>query len=52
MFGTVALGSFLSGGLLTSYGWDTVLWVSFVPLAVAVAALAATASLSPRRVAS
>ncbi|MFO1058842.1 MAG: MFS transporter [Dongiaceae bacterium] len=52
VFGTVALGSFLSGGLLTSYGWDTVLWVSFVPLAVAVAALAATASLSPRRVAS
>lgn len=44
VFGTMALGSFSSGGLLTAYGWDMVLWVSFVPLAVAVAALAATAS--------
>jgi len=44
VFGTMALGSFSSGGLLTTYGWDTVLWVSFVPLAVAVAALASTAS--------
>lgn len=44
VFGTMAFGSFLSGGLLTSYGWDTVLWLSFAPLAVAVAALAATAA--------
>src|SRR3712207_1774158 len=44
VFGTMALGSFSSGGLLTAYGWDTVLWVSFIPLAVALAALAATAS--------
>jgi MFS family permease len=44
VFGVMALGSFASGGLLTIYGWDTVLWVSFVPLAVAVAALASTAS--------
>lgn len=42
VFGTMAVGSFLSGGLLTSYGWSTVLWVSFVPLAVATLALAAT----------
>lgn len=42
VFGAVALGSFSSGGLLTSYGWDTVLWVSFVPLAVAALALAST----------
>jgi MFS family permease len=42
VFGTMALGSFLSGGLLTSYGWDTVLRLSFVPLAVTVVALAAT----------
>jgi MFS family permease len=48
VFGTVALGSFASGGLLTSYGWDTVLWVSFLPLAVAIAALAATATLRTR----
>lgn len=41
VFGTMAFGSFLSGGLLTSYGWSTVLWLSFVPLAVAVIATAA-----------
>jgi MFS family permease len=39
VFGTMALGSFFSGGLLTSYGWDVVLWVSFAPLLVALAAL-------------
>ena len=44
VFGTMAIGSFLSGSLLTSYGWSTVLWLSFVPLAVVVAALAATAA--------
>jgi len=42
VFGTMAIGSFLSGGLLSAFGWDTVLWLSFVPLAFAVAALAAT----------
>jgi MFS family permease len=47
VFGTMAVGSFSSGSLLTAYGWDTVLWVSFFPLAVAVAALAATASSRP-----
>jgi MFS family permease len=49
VFGTMALGSFSSGGLLTAYGWDTVLWVSFLPLAVAVAALIVTASSRPGR---
>ncbi|MDQ2106426.1 MFS transporter [Azospirillum isscasi] len=44
VFGTMALGSFASGGLLSAFGWDAVLWVSFVPLALAVAALAASAS--------
>lgn len=44
VFGTMALGSFLSGSLLTSYGWDTVLWLSFVPLAATAAALAAVAA--------
>lgn len=43
VFGVMALGSFSSGGLLTTFGWNTVLWVSFAPLAVAVAALIATA---------
>ena len=47
VFGTMALGSFSSGGLLAAYGWDVVLWVSFVPLAVAMAVLAATASSRP-----
>lgn len=39
VFGMMAFGSFASGGLLTAYGWDVVLWVSFGPLALAVAAL-------------
>jgi predicted MFS family arabinose efflux permease len=42
VFGTMAFGSFLSGSLLTSYGWDTVLWLSFAPLALAIIALAFT----------
>lgn len=40
VFGLMAIGSFLSGGLLSAYGWGTVLWVSFVPLALAVVSLA------------
>jgi MFS family permease len=40
VFGTMALGSFSSGSLLTSYGWDAVLWVSFGPLVLASTALA------------
>lgn len=43
VFGTMAVGSFASGGLLAAYDWDTVLWVSFVPLALAVAVLGAAA---------
>lgn len=43
VFGAVAAGSFTSGGLLTSYGWDTVLQVSFLPLMAAVAVLALAA---------
>ena len=48
VFGAMALGSFSSGSLLTTYGWDTVLWVTFLPLAVAIAALLATLSSPPR----
>jgi MFS family permease len=44
VFGTMAFGSFLSGGLLAAYGWNTVLWLSSAPLAVAVIALAATSA--------
>lgn len=40
VFGTMAVGSFLSGGLLAAYGWSTVLWLSFAPVALAVLALA------------
>lgn len=40
VFGLMAVGSFSSGGLLSAYGWSTVLWVSFVPLALAVVSLA------------
>lgn len=40
VFGMVAVGSFLSGGLLSAFGWNTVLWLSFVPLTLAVLALA------------
>ena len=39
VFGTTAAGSFSSGGLLAGYGWDMVLWISFLPLLLAVAAL-------------
>jgi len=39
VFGTMAVGSFASGGILAAYDWDTVLWVSFMPLVLAIAAL-------------
>ena len=40
VFGTVAVGSFSSGGILTAFGWHTVLLVSFAPLVLAIGALA------------
>lgn len=40
VFGTMAVGSFSSGGILTAWGWDMVLWVSFAPLVLAFVALA------------
>ena len=43
VFGAMTLGSFSSGSLLAAYGWSAVLWVAFLPLTAAVAALAATA---------
>jgi predicted MFS family arabinose efflux permease len=39
VFGTMTIGSFLSGGLLSSFGWSTVLVLSFVPLLAALLAL-------------
>ncbi|WP_022727696.1 MFS transporter [Fodinicurvata sediminis] len=47
VFGTMAVGSFYSGNLLTAHGWDVVLWVSFAPLALALAALAVNQRLQP-----
>lgn len=35
IFGLMAVGSFSSGGLLSVYGWDTVLKVSVVPIMLA-----------------
>ncbi|WP_343584936.1 MFS transporter [Herbaspirillum sp.] len=42
VFSLMAIGSFSSGGLLSAYGWNAVLWVSFVPLVLTVFALAAS----------
>ncbi len=47
VFGVMAVGSFLSGGLLSAYGWHTVLWASFVPLVLAFAALVVTTMRKP-----
>ncbi|SIT49144.1 Tetracycline resistance protein (fragment) [Paraburkholderia ribeironis] len=52
VFGTMTFGSFLSGGLLTSYGWNTVLSLSFIPLALAILALIASATARRRGIAS
>ena len=49
VFGTMAVGSFLSGGLLSSFGWNTVLWLSFAPLLTAVLALVAGRHTATRR---
>ncbi|HLJ72148.1 MAG TPA: MFS transporter [Roseiarcus sp.] len=46
VFGTMAVGSFLSGGLLAAYGWNTVLSLSFAPLALAIFALTGLAARS------
>lgn len=42
VFGTMAAGSFASGSLLAAYDWDVVLWVSFLPVVLAVGVLAAS----------
>lgn len=48
VFGTMAIGSFLSGQLLAHYGWSVVNSVVFPPVAVALVCLA-LASLAQRR---
>ncbi|NYT66700.1 MFS transporter [Alcaligenaceae bacterium] len=47
VFGIMAVGSFASGSLLDSHGWSMVLWVSFAPLLMAIAALGVAALLRP-----
>ena len=42
VFGTMVIGSFASGGLLTHYGWTVVCLIAFPGLAVAALALMAT----------
>ena len=44
VFGVMMVGSFASGGLLTSYGWAMVCLVAFPPLLLAVVALVGTGS--------
>ena len=45
VFGVMALGSFSSGKLLTSFGWDVVNWFTLGPIAIAFAALLLTGML-------
>jgi membrane protein implicated in regulation of membrane protease activity len=40
VFGSVAVASFASGKLLTTGGWETVNWLVFPPVALALALLA------------
>ncbi len=42
VFGSMVVGSFASGGLLTAYGWNAVCLVTLPPLAIAAIALAWT----------
>jgi MFS family permease len=42
VFGFVAVGSFISGGLLETYGWTIVCWVALPPLVIAAISLGAT----------
>lgn len=39
VFGTMAVGSFSSGHVLTSYGWSAVNWIAFPPILLATVAL-------------
>jgi MFS family permease len=42
VFGAMIAGSFVSGGLLANYGWETVCRIMFPPLLIASLALVAT----------
>lgn len=49
VFGCVAVGSFVSGSLLAAYDWSTVLWVSLIPLALAMGGLVSMRNAKPGR---
>lgn len=51
VFGTMTVGSFSSGTLLISQGWDSVLWVTFLPVGVALAALAVASAHAAKKAA-
>ena len=51
IFGTMAFGSFSSGQLLTSYGWDMVNYVAFPPVLLALAALLVDRTMRARNLA-
>ena len=48
VFGSMVVGSFLSGGLLNNYGWEMVCLISFVPLLLAALTLWVTGALRMR----
>lgn len=48
VFGTMTVGSLLSGGLLSAFGWHAVLSLSFAPLLLAVTALFAAHRIAAR----
>jgi len=48
VFGLMAIGSFASGGVLSAYGWNTVLWVSLAPIPLAAVLLAVVMKRSVR----
>jgi MFS family permease len=48
VFGSMVIGSFSSGGLLTAYGWNAVCLVTLPPLAIAILSLAWTRSRTRR----
>jgi MFS family permease len=48
VFGSMVVGSFLSGGLLNSHGWEVVCLISFAPLLLAALTLWTTGALRSR----
>lgn len=48
IFGSMVVGSFMSGGLLNTYGWEAVCWLSIPPLLLAALTLWGTGTLRLR----